>query len=771
MVGLAAVLVISSAAVRLPGDATAALVVLGIVIVAALFVIRRDPFGELDLKVALPVAAVVLLGASLPFLASDRIGILGVGVNNDLAAHLLWIDWLQDTAQQSPVGLIDDRPGYPIGPHGLAAALSILFGGDAAVPALLGLIIAVPVLTGLASLALLDELPPARSVIGAALTSLAYLAASSLALGGFKEMILGLLLLGAVLAMRDLGRRPDWRGAVVIGLLAAGVVATYGAPGLYWLGFTLALWALLETVGRWRRAGRQAAGAALRRGLRLFGVIVGATVVFAAAEIPRAIEFVTSQELAVVNGSDAKLRVAVSPLEALGVWPSGDFLQGLGGVGAWPLFAALGLVGLAFGIWRAARTRELVLLAGLASVGLVYLGTLNKGGLYIESKALVVGAPLLMLVLVRGLLDPRGESEARGLSLARAALATAFVAIAAYSSFLALRDAIVAPSEHADELAQLRKVIGDEATISLTSDRFTDFYLRNTRVRSPARNAEARMQARSGKDFRLPVDFDSVDPAGFDYFKYALTTGAAYQSHPPPNMRAVARTPSYVLYRREGNTPELTHGFGEEARPGKELNCKAPWLNLRLKREVVTNEVVWTPRPVPGKRLSWEPDMDLAPGEEATQTMSLPRGEWNLSMQYLSPLVPISVEAPGLDVELPAAMEGAIPFRPGQGPFWPVGTLHSTGGDVKITVRAGEVNAVQRLLGVDAEASIGNVAASAVDGVHTRKYLGPCGVYVDHYSVLKPAAKLRVIKRLRHEIAVKKHHARARARARKAGTG
>ncbi|MSO42544.1 MAG: hypothetical protein EXQ70_11780 [Solirubrobacterales bacterium] len=764
VIGLATVLVISSAAVRLPGDAYTALVVVAVAVIAALVVIRGNPFSGLDPKVVLPLIAIVLVAASLPFIASDRIGILGVGINNDLAAHLLWVDWLQDTSLQSPIGLVDDRPGYPLGPHGLAAALSLLFGGDAAVPALLGLILAVPVLTSLTALGVLGDLPPARRLLGAALSGLAYLAASSLALGGFKEVVLGLLLLGGVLAMRDLGRRPEWRGAAVIGLISAGIIATYGLPGLYWLAFAMILWAIVETAVRWRERGRAAAGAALRRGGALFGVAVAATVVFAAAELPRAIEFVTSEELSDVNGADAKLRVAVSPLEALGVWPSGDFLEGLGGVGAWPLFAALGLVALGYGLWRAARERELALLAGLGAVGLVYLGTLNKGGLYIQSKALVVAAPLVMLVIVRGLLEPAPEgARARGPSMVRAGLAAAFVAIAAYSSFLALRDAVVAPSEHADELGRLRKVIGDEAVISLTSDRFTDFYLRNTRVRSPARNAEAKIAARGGKDFRLPVDFDSVEPAGFDYFRYALTTGAAYQSQPPPNMRAVAQTDSYVLYERRGNTPDLSRGFGEEARPGKVLNCKDPGLNIQLKRKVVTGAVIWTPRPIPGKRQSWEPSLDLAPGSEATQTLELPRGRWNISLQYLSPLVPITVEGPGLRSELPAGLEGAIPFRPGQGPFWPVGVLDSPGGKVEITVRSGDLNPLQKLLGVDAEASIGNVAASGRGSAHLIDKLGACGTYTDHYSVLPRKQKEKVLERARHQLAVQRHRARAGA--------
>ena len=53
---------------------------------------------------ALPVVALTLLMASLPFIASGHIGIPGIGVNNDMAAHLIWADWLQEQTGPPPTG-------------------------------------------------------------------------------------------------------------------------------------------------------------------------------------------------------------------------------------------------------------------------------------------------------------------------------------------------------------------------------------------------------------------------------------------------------------------------------------------------------------------------------------------------------------------------------------------------------------------------------------------------------------------------------------------
>ena len=61
------------------------------------------------------VAAVLaLLLASLPFIASGDVGLLGVGlVNDDMASHLLLADWIETGFRPEPV-FVDQ--GYPLGP-------------------------------------------------------------------------------------------------------------------------------------------------------------------------------------------------------------------------------------------------------------------------------------------------------------------------------------------------------------------------------------------------------------------------------------------------------------------------------------------------------------------------------------------------------------------------------------------------------------------------------------------------------------------------------
>jgi hypothetical protein len=92
----------------------------------------------------------------------------------------------------------------------------------------------------------------------------------------------------------------------------------------------------------------------------------------------------------------------------------------------------------------------------------------------------------------------------------------------------------------------------------------------------------------------------------------------------------------------------------------------------------------------------------------------------------------VMVRAPGLDIHLPAGMDAAIPYRPDQGPYWPIGELTSQGSPVTISVLADDIDRFQKLLGVDAPAVIGNLTAVQAGRFETVPTASACGRYVDH---------------------------------------
>jgi hypothetical protein len=727
-VGISVLVLVCTVAIRLPGEEITSLLACGVLVAASLLYLAIRPELVLGpaVGVALPVVLVTGFLASLPFIAGGHIGIPGIGLNNDMAMHLVDTDYLTDQSRPEPQAIVN---GYPMGPHSLVATVVSLLGTEP-LRGWLGLLVVAPVLTGITSLAILRELPAAPRILAASLVSVAYLSASVLGIAGFKELLAGMFLIAFAAGLREIERSADGRVAILIGLalISAAMVPVYSFPGVGWLAITAGLWALAHLAHARIEEGPGGPAGLVRRALPIAGPALAVLLLVGLTQLPRALDFIDSGAIGTVAGTASKLRYAVSPFETLGVWPSGEWLLSTTDVSSAWIFAVIGVAGVLIGLAWWMRNRDFAVPAALASAVAVYVyvrwgrevHTEGGGGLYIQMKALVVPASLVMLLVVRALFAPDGGRLKRG-------FAVVFVGLAAYSSFLALRDMVIAPDNRFHEQAAFRDEIAGENVLSLTSDRFADYGLRTAQVSSPAFNAEIRVPSHGGKAQRLPIDFDTPPTEVLNQFPYAVTTSAVYQSHAPPGWELANSTESYKLWSRVGETPQIGI-LAEEARPGRIFRCERPKLRTVLERGGMA--FTW-PRPVIAKRLYWEPGNELAPGETADQEIELPPGEWQLSLQYASPVTGIEVEAPGLARELPAGVDAAIPFRPDQGPYWPVGEIDG-GRSVTVSVRAEGVSWLQQLLGVDAPAVIGNLTAVRAEGFRTLPTAAACRLYVDH---------------------------------------
>jgi hypothetical protein len=743
-VGFATLVLVCTVAIRLPGNEATSIVCCGVLLVASVVVVllRSDSILGPAVAIALPVTILSGFLASFSFIASGHIGIPGVGLNNDMAMHLVDVDYLVDPSRPKPQSVIN---GYPLGPHSLVGTMvSVL--GTQPLYGWLGLLVAVPVLTGITSLALLRELGSWRRLLAAGLVSVAYLTASVLGIAGFKELIAGMFLIAFALGLREIERNPEGRVAILIGLalITAAMVPVYSFPGVGWLAVTAALWILARLWRIREEKGRDEVRAVVRGSMRFVIPAAVVLVVVGLSQLPKVIDFINSGSVGTVLGTNSKLRYAVSPLESLGIWPSGNWLLGTHDVSHYLIFGAIGLAGLVFGfVWWIQR-RDYALPAAVASGVLVYLVTKfpGSGGYYVLAKAVVVPASVIMLLVVTALLSPGG-------GWAKRIFAVVFVALASYSSFLALRDTVVAPDNRLHELAEFQHIVAGQKVLALTSDRFTDYGLRSAQVYSPAYNAEIRVPSQVSKAQRLPIDFDSVPTSVLNQFPYAVTTSAIYQSQPPPGWTLVKETTSYKLWKRTGTTPPIAILF-EAARPGHIFNCERPTLAPYLREG--GQAVIWQPRSQVAKRLYWKatgstgalPEgarsalkqvpirNSLPPGQTASQRIAIPPGRWELSLQYVSPVTGVTVTAPGLSVHLPAGVDAAIPYRPDQGPYWPVGDITSHGGPITVSVRADNVSWFQSLIGVDAPAVIGNLTFVSPDGFKTVPTAAACKKFVDH---------------------------------------
>lgn len=566
-VGLAAATIVAWWAVRLPGHGWTALAALAVAAALGtiLAAIRLEGLGAAARRGA-PVLLAALAAGAIPFIAEGHFGVLGTGFNVDMSQHLFAASWLADPAGPGP-GLFEQ--GYPLGPHALAVATSEL-GGELTL-AFSGVTIAVPAIVGLTALAGLEHWPAWRARGAAVLTAFAYLLATYLAQGAFKELFEIALLLGFALWLGELGRGGSRTApsavAVPGAVIAAGTLYAYSSPGLAWIVATLLAWAALELV----RGGGAEARARLRGTAAPVAIGVLALVVLAAPEIDRIIDFGGAvgtvsdssharggnegppppgherDDSAGSGGGSQRLEFdddlgnlfgQISPLEALGVWPSGDFRVAPGD-GAVPAFAfylgaLLGALALAIGVSAATRTGETALLAALAAALAIWLGARIASTPYTAAKALAVLGGAVMLLSARGALwpwagagrspsepgspstgpgaqpsSPVGASDPAGASnlptgpgaqpsdrrqptseAARplfpgalgGAVAVAFLLAAAVSSALALASAPVGPREYEPGARELTARYAGRATLVLvpdeqvTGERAAEFY-------------------------------------------------------------------------------------------------------------------------------------------------------------------------------------------------------------------------------------------------------------------------------------------------------
>ena len=612
--GLAVALVVCGAIGGWGGRGTAIAIALLVLVLAAVAVLAATmPRPPLDPLAAL-AAALAALAASIPFIAAGHVGILGVGlVNDDMASHLLLADWIAERFRPEPV-LIDQ--GYPLGPHALVAGLASGI-GSTSIHVFAGLTLAIPSLAALVAWSALDGLRRWRRTLAAVLVALPYLAAAYLAQEAFKEPIMALFVLTFTLL---LAKAEDWRDAIPLGVLAAGVTYVYSFPGLAWLGGVLCLWIILSLITRSRRVGNEGEGpeerrrsgdgprdirsmdartvrsrdakpsrGAVTRTAALTAAAVGIVVVLVLLipELGRLNDFVDFRALHPDHANEGglgNLSGQLSPLEALGIWPTSDFR--LSAVTADPpalIFFAAGafaLVALVLALPRWIRRHGAAIPAALAAAAVLYLLALGLGTVYTSAKALAIAAPLVMLITLGGLLD----SNRRWL----VALGAVFALAAAATSFLILRQAPVAPTAHAEELRQIRSVVEGEKLLFLGRDNFVLYELRGSKPYTHVRNfydpyfVEPNFDlANVGSKF----DFDSVTATTLAEFPYVLTTKAEYASGPPPGYRVAASTDSYELWEKNGTPLGREPGESDQA-PGRHgrLPAAATGARLELRR-------------------------------------------------------------------------------------------------------------------------------------------------------------------------------------------
>lgn len=730
-VGLAALFALAGLLARAPGHSTTVTVGLIVLLAASLAALALPYAHRGTLARGLPVALVAAAVTAIPFAVAGRFGLIGIGFNNDLGLHLAWSEWLREGLGPTP----DD--GYPLGPHGVAATLSALFGIDPG-QAFTGILVAITVLAALTALVVLSELGPGRRLLAATLVAMPYLGASYFAQSAFKENAEALFVLAFAVALpvawpaRNSNRGP-LAALIPLAVLAAGIVFSYSFAGLAWPIAAIAVWALTFPAVRGAIRPRRLLRALARPATLVALLAVGAAVLVLGFVGP----FGFAESFGTVQA--ANTYGPISPAEAFGFWATANYrLNAPGDAPLAALTTAVGVLALLLGLAWWLRRRELAVPAALAGGAVLYLLTLSLSGDYARAKALIIIAPLIMLIATRALLSAPAPLRVPG--RAWTVLAGVFCAGAAASSFLVLRDAPVAPPGHGSELQAFLPRVEGRSVLYAGQDRFAAYEMRGADVSVPVVEfPDEDVEQRPTKPFDTgvaysPIDFDSFTAATLDRFDYVVTSRAAYSSRAPSNFRAIESTDSYTLWKRDGRTSRERRTLLEGGGAAAAVDCTRPEMRIFVNDR---GSAAVIPRPVIGRKPSWSGGHELDLGESTSQTMRLGPGRWRLSLQYFSP-EELRLRGPGLDESLRAALDGRRPntislFNDGQ--YWPAGEIRITRpGEYRFTVSLADPNFLQELTSYNGQAELGELVASRADGSQTVALSRACGTWLDFYE-------------------------------------
>ena len=359
--------------------------------------------------------------------------------------------------------------------------------------------------------------------------------------GGVKE-VGGAMLVALVAALAPLAvRRGAVGGAVPLALACVALLGTLSVGAVVWLAPLLApvAFAAFRALGGRAALGRVAAIAGL-----------AALAVVPALAIGGLLSPVTSSFLN--DRALGNLFEPLSPLQAAGIWPSGDFR--LDPDAPWLAYSLIALVaGFAVGgVVAAARARAWTPL--LYAVGAI-AGTaavVAFGSPWAAAKALAIASPAVLLCALIAAARLTGRARLRALGVG------ALVAIAAgvaWSNALAYREVNLAPRDQLAELEAIGPLIAGEGPALMTEYQpyGVRHFLRDADAEGASELRRRQVLLRGGEQSKKGAwaDTDELERDGLFVYRTLVLRRSPGQSRPPSPYELVWEGEFYEVWQRD----------------------------------------------------------------------------------------------------------------------------------------------------------------------------------------------------------------------------
>jgi len=381
--------------------------------------------------------------------------------------------------------------------------------------------------------------------------------------GGIKEMAAAALVaLAAALAPAVVRRGAQLRDILPLGIVAAAIVGVLSPGGALWIGPPLLVIAILA----YKRFGTR--DTLVRAGV-FVGLLVGLTIpVWTSGLVPP-----TSKSLVGSNG-EGNLIGPLNPLQALGIWPSGDFRVAPDGTVITAVLIGLGILAAAFALWilwRRRATAPLLYATVLITCAvIVILGSPWAGG-----KALATASPVgLSLVLLGALAVLRLDR------LTGWVLVVLVAGGVLWSNVLAYGGVDLAPYGQLHELEQIGNRFAGEGPALMTE--YNPYGARHFLRKldgegvSELRNRAIPLRGGGEVEKTFAADTDELEPSGLFEFRTLVLRRSPVRSRPPAPYRLAWRGKYYEVWQRpegESTPPGEFLPLGNESEPAAVPNC------------------------------------------------------------------------------------------------------------------------------------------------------------------------------------------------------
>jgi hypothetical protein len=560
-------------------DATAELTMPLIVLLAVVGLVLSPPWrrGSPD-RAAVVCAVAVFCAYAAPIVLSGEATIAGypqqrenptyLGLVDHFMEHGRNLDGLEGSEYKGLLSFLLPE-GYPLGSLVPLGVGQKIVGQDVAwlfqpYMAFLAAMLALS-LYGLVTRIILSRPLRATAVFVASQPALLF----ALALwAGVRELAAAwvLALFGALLTtvVSDEGRG---RALLPLSVAAAAMIGILSFAGAIWIApLVVAAFVLIAWTTSAAFAGRQAAA---------FLILV------VAAAIPSLVvarDFWAEAPSYETGGEKLFLLVnSLSPRQAFGIWPVGDFQSTPDAIGLINVLIGLVLVAAVASLVWAVRRRawEFAIYVGGAAVAALAFAIV--GSPWVDMKAFaIISSAVLLAALVGALVVPSGNRRVAG-----AVIATAIAAGVVVSNVLTYHDADLAPRDRLHELESVAdRVEGKGPTLLFEHEPYaTRHFLREALPDGAPSNANSRELARPGKLVDIEqygVGFVPERGAG-DILKYRTIVRriSPLSSRPSSAYRLVWRGRYYEIWQQVDQIPPIVDhvAFGTPPQPASVTEC------------------------------------------------------------------------------------------------------------------------------------------------------------------------------------------------------